>query len=234
MDLTHCAAAIPDRLLHQLEPVRYPTAKPKSFALLSTAESVSLWSKIVSSSILLVYGHLVGVSDISVIKVTIGLTDGGGPRVISQLLIVDGIMNRIQWDLKLEEVPRPCNYAELMVGTELGAYVHIALCLLNTDLCRVNRVIVILLARLRLTAREALGHIVKLGQRVFTEPIELTSGPKYKPESLNVAVRAILNHCGLDEDAKMIESVVHSGLTYAYVTFAIFHYQVLFAAYSCV
>jgi hypothetical protein len=43
--------------------------------------------------------------------------------VISQLLIVNELMHRIQWDLKLEEVPRPCDYAEMMVGSELGAYV---------------------------------------------------------------------------------------------------------------
>ena len=49
------------------------------------------------------------------------LIDGGGSRVISQLLIVDEIMHQIQWTLKLEEVPRPCDYAEMMVGSGLGA-----------------------------------------------------------------------------------------------------------------
>jgi hypothetical protein len=42
--------------------------------------------------------------------------------VISQLLIVEELMRQIQWDLQLEEVPRPCDYAELMVGSELGVH----------------------------------------------------------------------------------------------------------------
>jgi hypothetical protein len=43
--------------------------------------------------------------------------------VISQLLIVNELMHQIQWTLELEEVPRPCDYAEMMVGSGLGAYV---------------------------------------------------------------------------------------------------------------
>jgi hypothetical protein len=50
-------------------------------------------------------------------------SDGGGPGVISQLLIVNELMHQIQWKLKLEDVPRPCDYAEMMVGSGLGAYV---------------------------------------------------------------------------------------------------------------
>jgi hypothetical protein len=48
-------------------------------------------------------------------------SDGGGPGVISQLLIVNELMHQIKWTLKLEEVPRPCDYAEMMVGSGLGA-----------------------------------------------------------------------------------------------------------------
>jgi hypothetical protein len=43
--------------------------------------------------------------------------------VISQLLIVNELMHHIKWTLKLEDVPRPCDYAEMMVGSGLGAYV---------------------------------------------------------------------------------------------------------------
>jgi hypothetical protein len=54
-------------------------------------------------------------------------SDGGGPGVISQLLIVNELMHQIKWILKLEEVPRPCDYAEMIVGSGLGAYVLEAL-----------------------------------------------------------------------------------------------------------
>lgn len=87
-----------------------------------------LWNKIAFSKILLVYGPLASAPlsfTVGSIELT-SFTDGGGPSVISQLLIVDEIMHQIKWSLKLDEIPRPCDYAELMVGTGLGAYVNSA------------------------------------------------------------------------------------------------------------
>jgi hypothetical protein len=46
--------------------------------------------------------------------------DAGGPGVISELMIVEEIMNRIRWDRKLDSTPRPCDYAEFMIGSGLG------------------------------------------------------------------------------------------------------------------
>jgi hypothetical protein len=56
-------------------------------------------------------------------KLTSYFTDGGGPSVMSQLVIINEIMHRIQWILKLDSIPLPCEYSELMVGSGLGAYV---------------------------------------------------------------------------------------------------------------
>jgi hypothetical protein len=73
------------------------------------------------------YGSLVSLVSFCLPAATltgwISFSDGGGPGVISQLLIVDELMHQIQWALKLEEVPRPCDYTEMMVGSGLGAYV---------------------------------------------------------------------------------------------------------------
>jgi hypothetical protein len=60
-------------------------------------------------------------------ELTSHVTDGGGPSVISQLLIVNEIMLQIQSILELEEAPKPCDYADLMVGSGLGAYVHLSM-----------------------------------------------------------------------------------------------------------
>ena len=44
-------------------------------------------------------------------------TDGGGIRGLSELLILDEIMKRVQDELKLQELPKPCEYFHLIGGT---------------------------------------------------------------------------------------------------------------------
>lgn len=51
------------------------------------------------------------------------LTDGGGIRGVSMLLILDEVMKRIQHDKRLANPPRPCEYFHLIGGTGTGGYV---------------------------------------------------------------------------------------------------------------
>ncbi|KAF2181363.1 FabD/lysophospholipase-like protein [Zopfia rhizophila CBS 207.26] len=46
--------------------------------------------------------------------------DGGGIRGVSELLILDEIMRRVQYDLDLPELPQPCDYFDLVGGTSTG------------------------------------------------------------------------------------------------------------------
>ena len=48
------------------------------------------------------------------------MVDGGGIRGVSELLILDQIMKRIQYDLQLPSLPRPCDYFHLIGGTSTG------------------------------------------------------------------------------------------------------------------
>lgn len=47
-------------------------------------------------------------------------TDGGGIRGVSELVILHEIMTRLQHDLMLEHLPRPCDYFHLIGGTSTG------------------------------------------------------------------------------------------------------------------
>jgi patatin-like phospholipase/acyl hydrolase len=49
--------------------------------------------------------------------------DGGGIRGLSELLILQEIMKRIQHDEELTDTPRPCDYFDLIGGTSTGGYV---------------------------------------------------------------------------------------------------------------
>jgi len=46
--------------------------------------------------------------------------DGGGIRGVSELLILDEIMHRVQCDLDLRQMPLPCDYFHLIGGTSTG------------------------------------------------------------------------------------------------------------------
>jgi patatin-like phospholipase/acyl hydrolase len=49
--------------------------------------------------------------------------DGGGIRGISELVILDEIMRRVQTDLKLPTLPRPADFFDLIGGTSTGGFV---------------------------------------------------------------------------------------------------------------
>lgn len=48
--------------------------------------------------------------------------DGGGIRGISSLLILENIMEKIHEIKGLDQIPRPCEYFDLIGGTSTGGY----------------------------------------------------------------------------------------------------------------
>jgi patatin-like phospholipase/acyl hydrolase len=48
--------------------------------------------------------------------------DGGGIRGLSELIILDELMERIRWIKKLPRVPIPADYFDLIGGTSTGGY----------------------------------------------------------------------------------------------------------------
>lgn len=59
----------------------------------------------------------------------IGLTlcgiDGGGIRGLSELLILKEIMYRLKAEQGLSEIPRPCEYFDMIGGTSTGGCVFL-------------------------------------------------------------------------------------------------------------
>lgn len=47
-------------------------------------------------------------------------TDGGGIRGVSELIILDKIMKRVQEIEGLSELPKPCDYFHIMGGVSTG------------------------------------------------------------------------------------------------------------------
>ncbi|KAH9203854.1 acyl transferase/acyl hydrolase/lysophospholipase [Leptodontidium sp. 2 PMI_412] len=102
--------------------------------------------------------------------------DGGGIKGISELLILQHIMVAVHGRLGLAEEPRPCDYFDLVGGTSTGG------------------LIAIMLARLRMTASEALQEYFKLAGKIFSKKNTKVKGKEgsFKASTLETSVRKIV------------------------------------------
>ncbi|KAK0218902.1 acyl transferase/acyl hydrolase/lysophospholipase [Armillaria fumosa] len=109
-----------------------------------------------------------------------GLIYGGGIRGVSQLVILDEIMKRIQVKKHLTEVPKPCEYFHLIGGSGTGD--------LNA----------IMLGHLKMSTEDALHNYKKLATAVFSPDNHkpFYKDGKFKASTLEVEIREIVkNSC---------------------------------------
>ncbi|KII90274.1 hypothetical protein PLICRDRAFT_107777, partial [Plicaturopsis crispa FD-325 SS-3] len=103
--------------------------------------------------------------------------DGGGIRGLSELCILSNIMWRIKTERKLETVPRPCEYFDMIAGTSTGG------------------LIALMVGRLRLSVDEAIAHYTPLAENVFSDikPFStVRNGGKFKATKLEEAIQNIV------------------------------------------
>ena len=72
---------------------------------------------------LLALGALLYIYDFSIDLIN-WFKDGGGIRGLSELIILQEIMRRIQAQANLPQLPRPCDYFDLIGGTSTGGYIN--------------------------------------------------------------------------------------------------------------
>ncbi|PBK60313.1 FabD/lysophospholipase-like protein [Armillaria solidipes] len=118
--------------------------------------------------------------------------DGGGIRGVSQLIILDEIMKRVQAKKQLTEVPKPCEYFHLIGGSGTGG--------LNA----------IMLGRLKMATEDALHNYKNLATAVFSpdnhKPFYKDS--KFKTSILEAEIKKIVKcSCvGYTGDELLIDS----------------------------
>ncbi|KAH0580640.1 hypothetical protein H2248_002126 [Termitomyces sp. 'cryptogamus'] len=100
--------------------------------------------------------------------------DNGGIRGLSELFILEDIMNRIKAEKGLEEVPKPCEYFDVIGGTGTGG------------------LIAILLGRLCLSVEEAIGVYTEFAGRVFTERKHKWQNGTFKANTFEAVIKAIV------------------------------------------
>ncbi|KAK0431700.1 acyl transferase/acyl hydrolase/lysophospholipase [Armillaria borealis] len=104
--------------------------------------------------------------------------DGGGIRGVSQLIILDEIMKRVQAKKQLTEVPKPCEYFHLIGGSGTGG--------LN----------VIMLGRLKMSTEDALRNYKNLATAVFSPDNRKLcyKDGKFRASTLEAEIKKIVKH----------------------------------------
>ncbi|KAK3382112.1 hypothetical protein B0T24DRAFT_660893 [Lasiosphaeria ovina] len=110
--------------------------------------------------------------------------DGGGIRGLSQLVILDEIMNRIKYDLDVDEDLLPADFFDLIGGTSTGG------------------LIALLLGRLRRSVPQARKEYVRIAEEVFSLPRYLKKNT-FEGRKLEEAVKRLLGKDRSEE--KMLE-----------------------------
>ena len=124
--------------------------------------------------------------------------DGGGVKGLSSLLILQRIFRTIQHEEKLAEMPRPCDYFDLIGGTSTGG------------------LIAIMLGRLEMHISECIEVFKRFSSEVFgkgTPPSLITKLIKgstghawFDARRLENVVKELLYVRGIDEDTLLRES----------------------------
>ncbi|KAK1776796.1 acyl transferase/acyl hydrolase/lysophospholipase, partial [Copromyces sp. CBS 386.78] len=111
--------------------------------------------------------------------------DGGGIRGVSELIILDKIMKRVQEIEGLSEIPKPCDYFHIMGGVSTGGLVAI------------------LLGRFRMSTTEALAQYDIFAKSIFRRANRRHFGvaisSKFHTEPLVAAVKGVTQEHGSGE-----------------------------------
>ncbi|KAI5816070.1 acyl transferase/acyl hydrolase/lysophospholipase [Pyronema omphalodes] len=117
--------------------------------------------------------------------------DGGGIRGISELIILEEIMFRIQSELGLREIPRPYEYFDLIGGTSTGG------------------IIALMLGRLRMSTTEALAAYIELSTAVFSEKkVWILQEGLFKATKLETEIKKTISRYSElhDSDSDMLDT----------------------------
>ncbi|KAH0580488.1 hypothetical protein H2248_001987 [Termitomyces sp. 'cryptogamus'] len=118
--------------------------------------------------------------------------DGGGIRGISELLILEEIMNRIKAENGLKEAPKPCEYFDVIGGTGTGG------------------LIAILLGRLCLSVEESIGAYTEFAGKVFSETKHKWQDGTFKASTFETVIKAVVARY---DDSKSENAPMMSGVS---------------------
>ncbi|KAG8754097.1 hypothetical protein FRC11_006868 [Ceratobasidium sp. 423] len=135
--------------------------------------------------------------------------DGGGITGLSSLLIVKGIMTRLQAKDQLPNMPKPCEYFDMISGTGTGG------------------ISAVMLGRLRMGIDDAITTYVRLMRTVFSKRKYTITGDTgaFKSTVLKGELEEIIRRETGDKDEKMLEDVQFGEVQCRVVVYAMSSYN---------
>jgi hypothetical protein len=133
--------------------------------------------------------------------------DGGGIRGLSSLMILKQLMRQI--DPHSEELPKPCDYFDMIGGTSTGGLASPKYQVIQC--ANGLRIIAIMLGRLKMSIEECEDAYISLSERVFQRvhylPVSLSGKiqGRFDSRALETAVKETLSERGLEEDTLLKE-----------------------------
>ncbi|KAJ7797096.1 FabD lysophospholipase-like protein [Mycena leptocephala] len=108
--------------------------------------------------------------------------DGGGIRGLSMLIILEDLMWKLKVAENLPDVPRPCDYFDLIGGTSTGG------------------LIALMLGRLRMSVKDAVKAYGELSKEVFSDVKSQGSDGRFKASKLEKAIKGIVGPHSASQD----------------------------------
>ncbi|KAG6867495.1 hypothetical protein C0993_002100 [Termitomyces sp. T159_Od127] len=105
--------------------------------------------------------------------------DDGGTRGLSELLIIQELMNRIKYITNASVSPKPCEYFDMIGGVGTGG------------------LIALMLGRLKMPIDQAIKEYVTLCSRVFSDKKWQGRNEKFRASVFEASIEAIIKSSGL-------------------------------------
>ena len=132
---------------------------------------------------------------------------------MSELLILQEIMERIQVQERREEVPLPCDYFDLIGGTGTGGSV-VAVIVMSSLLCThtglFSSLIALMLGRLGMPVDKAVRCYGTLVGTVFSNMKQTWGDGRFKASQLEKVIKEIVKEQTGQEDERMVGTPPHN------------------------
>jgi hypothetical protein len=122
---------------------------------------------------------------------------------MSELLILQEIMNRIKHEENLDRVPLPCEYFDMIGGTSTGGSAIIASIYAAYLFARL---IALILGRLRMSISDAITRYDSLAKEVFHDGRKSFGDGKFKASVLEHVIKQIVEVATDDADSRMMDT----------------------------
>jgi len=122
-----------------------------------------------------------------------------------KVMLEDNVKRKQNGQAPLLSLPKPCDHFDLIGGTSTGGcdvrFKYLTLNLLIGH----NRIVALLLGRLRMDVDTAIKYYDILAKEVFSQPKRLQGDGKFKATKLEAAIKSVVKDVTGDPESPLLE-----------------------------